>query len=423
METFRIEGGRSLRGEVAIGGAKNAVLPMMAACLLVPGPVRIDNVPRLRDVHTFLDLLREMGVAAAYEDHSLSLDASHLTSHEAPYDHVKKMRASIYVLGPLLARCGQARVSLPGGCAWGPRPVNLHQEAMLALGADLKLEHGYIVAQAGKLRGARISFDISSVGATGNAMMAATLAEGATVLENAAAEPEIEAFARFLMALGAEIEGAGTKTITIHGVRALRPGATFANIPDRIEAGTFLAAGAITGGDVTITGAEPAHLGMVLGRLERMGCGLEVTGDRVRLRAPEGRLRSVDIVTEPYPGFPTDLQAQFMALNCLAQGAGTITETIYPDRFTHVQELQRLGAKITLSGNVATVEGRRALQGAHVMSTDIRASSALILAALAAEGWTQVSRIYHIDRGYERIETKLAGLGAQIERVKAEDLS
>ena len=422
MEGFVIEGGRPLTGQVAIGGAKNAVLPMMAACLLVPGPVRITNVPHLRDVRTFLDLLREMGVAAQYEDHSLLLDASNLTSHEAPYDHVKKMRASIYVLGPLLARCGRARVSLPGGCAWGPRPVNLHQEAMGALGANLGIEHGYIVAEAKKLTGARIFFDISSVGATGNAMMAATLAEGTTVIENAAAEPEIEAFARFLGALGARIEGAGTKTITIHGVRALKTGVTFQNIPDRIEAGTFLVAGAITGGDVTITGAEPAHLGMVLGRLERMGCELVVTEDTIRLHVPAGRLRSVDIVTEPYPGFPTDLQAQFMALCCLADGAGVITETIYPDRFTHVQELQRLGAKITLSGNVAKVEGRRALQGAHVMSTDIRASSALILAGMAAEGQTQVSRIYHIDRGYERIEAKLAGLGAQIERVRVEGI-
>lgn len=419
MDEIIVEGAEPLRGEVSIGGAKNAVLPMMAACLLVPGPVRIRNVPRLRDVTTFLDLLHEMGVTGGYEDHSLLLDASRVTSREAPYTHVKKMRASIYVLGPLLARFGEARVSMPGGCAWGPRPVNLHQDAMQALGAELALEHGYIVARAKRLRGARIVFDISSVGATGNAMMAAVLAEGTTVLENAAAEPEMAALAEFLNHLGARIAGAGSKTITIEGVAALAPAAEpFVNIPDRIEAGTFLAAGAITGGDVTLRAVRPDHLTMVLSRLERMGCRLEVGEDRVRVRAGEAGLQGVDVVTEPYPGFPTDLQAQFMALLCLARGAGVITETIYPDRFTHVPELRRLGAQITLSGNVATVTGVERLEGASVMSTDIRASSALILAGLAAHGWTRVSRVYHIDRGYERIEEKLQGLGARIRRVR-----
>lgn len=420
MDAITVAGGRPLRGEVEIGGAKNAVLPMMAASLLVAGPVRIRNVPRLMDVVTLLGLLRAMGVEGGYEDHSLYLDATHVRSFEAPYDHVKKMRASIYVLGPLLARFGRARVSQPGGCAWGPRPVNFHQDAMRALGARVELEHGYIVAETKKLKGTRIIFDISSVGATGNAMMAAVLADGTTVIENAAAEPEMTALADFLSALGARIEGAGTKTITIHGVGELKPAGPFDNIPDRIEAGTMLVAGAITGGDVTITRARPDHLGMVLARLEKMGCRVEVQGDRIRLTVPEGHLRCVDIVTEPYPGFPTDLQAQFMALLCVAEGTGVVRDTIYVDRFTHVSELARLGARITLAGNVATVEGGVRLQGARVMSTDIRASSALILAGLAAEGRTRISRVYHIDRGYEAIEKKLAGLGAQIERIREE---
>lgn len=420
MEAIIVEGGIPLRGEVEVGGAKNAVLPMMAAALLVPGPVCIRNVPRLRDVVTFLELLHGMGVKGGYEDHSLRLDATEVTSLEAPYLLVKKMRASIYVLGPLLARFGRAKVSMPGGCAWGPRPVNLHQDAMEALGATLTLEHGYIVAEVDRLRGGRIVFDISSVGATGNAMMAAVLAEGTTVIENAAAEPELDALAGFLNALGARVSGAGTKTVTIEGVRALTPGAEYVNIPDRIEAGTFLAAGAITGGEVTLTRVRPEHLTMVIARLGKMGCAVETREDSITLRAPAGRCRGIDIVTEPYPGFPTDLQAQFMALLCLAEGNGVITETIYPDRFTHVPELRRLGALITLSGNVATVSGVERLQGASVMSTDIRASSALILAGLAAEGRTRVSRIYHIDRGYERIEEKLARLGARIRRVSEE---
>lgn len=418
MEAILVKGGRALRGEVPIGGAKNAVLPMMAACLLVSGPVRLLNVPRLRDVQTFLDLLTEMGVKCGYEDHSLVLDASELTSFEAPYDHVKRMRASIYVLGPLLGRFGKARVSLPGGCAWGPRPVNLHQDAMEALGANLNLDHGYIVAEAKQLRGARITFDVSSVGATGNAMMAAVLAKGTTVLENAASEPEMIALADFLIAMGAQIEGAGTKTITVEGGHRLTAPESYRTIPDRIEAGTYLVAGAITGGDVTVTGVNADHMGMVLARLERMGCALEIQEDRIRLQAPEGGLRSADVVTEPYPGFPTDLQAQFMALLCVANGVGVVTDTIYPDRFMHVPELTRLGAKITLNGNVATVAGVPSLQCANLMSTDIRASSALILGGLAASGTTKVSRVYHIDRGYESIEKKLALLGADIERIE-----
>lgn len=417
MEALQIDGGIPLRGTVPIGGAKNAVLPMMAASLLVPGPVTIRNVPHLRDVTTFLALLQDMGVAGDYEDHVLHLDASHLTSHEAPYDHVKRMRASIYVLGPLLARAGRARVSLPGGCAWGPRPVNLHQDAMIALGADLALEHGYIVARANRLRGSLIAFNVPSVGATGNTMMAAALAQGTTVIENAACEPEIAALADFLNALGARVSGGGSNRITIEGVEALNPGVTFDAIPDRIEAGTFLAAGAITGGDVTVSGARSDHLTMVLERFERMDCRLEINDDSIRLVAPKGRLHAVEIVTAPYPGFPTDLQAQFMALLCVAEGSSVITETIYPDRFTHVPELCRLGAQITQSGNTAAVTGVAHLQAAKLMSTDIRASSALILGGLAAQGRTRVSRIYHIDRGYEAIERKLAMIGARIVRL------
>jgi UDP-N-acetylglucosamine 1-carboxyvinyltransferase len=419
VDAIVVEGGIPLQGTVETSGAKNAALPMMAASLLVPGEVRITNVPHLTDVLTLLELLRRMGCQGGYEDHSLRLDASRIESTEAPYELVKKMRASIYVLGPLLARFGRARVSLPGGCAWGPRPVDLHIKGMKALGATVELEHGYIVARTERLRGARINLDVSSVGATGNIMMAAVLAEGSTVIENAACEPEMVALAEFLNALGARIEGAGTKTITIHGVDSLRSGVTFANIPDRIEAGTFLVAGAITRGDVTVARCRPDHLTNVLSRLREMGCDLTEGEDWIRIRTSR-RLQGIDVTTEVYPGFPTDLQAQIMALMTVAEGTGVVRETIYPDRFTHVPELVRLGANITLSGNVATIRGVETLQGAPVMSTDIRASSALILAGLVAQGTTHVSRVYHIDRGYEAIEKKLQGLGARVRRVKEE---
>jgi UDP-N-acetylglucosamine 1-carboxyvinyltransferase len=401
MDGIEIIGGQRLSGEVAISGAKNAALPMMAASLLVPGEARIENVPRLKDVHTMLDLLRLLGVEGGYENHSLCLSAARITSPEAPYDLVRQMRASIYVLGPLLAREGRARVSMPGGCAWGPRPVDLHLKGMELLGAKVELEHGYIMATCDRLRGARVAFDISSVGATGNVMMAATLARGTTRIENAACEPDIVALADFLCAAGARISGQGTKTIEIEGVDSLHE-VSFKNIPDRIETGTYLAAGAITGGEVTCTASRPDHMGIVVSQLREMGC-------------------TVEILTEVYPGFPTDLQAQFMALLCVAEGTGVITETIYPDRFTHVPELARLGANITLHGNVATVRGVNRLQGTSVMSTDIRASSALILAALIATGTTTVSRIYHIDRGYEAIEKKLSALGANVRRIRLDD--
>ncbi len=422
MESILIEGGIPLRGEVTISGAKNAVLPMMAASLLVKGPVQIQNVPRLLDVMNFLELLREMGVKGSYENRTLNLDATDVISCKAPYEHVSKMRASIYVLGPLLARFGQAKVALPGGCAWGPRPVNLHQDAMSALGAELTLKHGDIVAKAPNgLRGNRIAFDISSVGATGNAMMAAVLAEGTTIIENAAIEPEMTALVDFLVSMGARIEGAGGKTVTIEGVSELRQSTPFVNIPDRIEAGTFLAMGAITGGEIMVRSVRPDHLGMVVARLERMGCLLTIGDDFITISVSETGLQGVDIITEPYPGFPTDLQAQFMALLSLANGMGMVTETIYQDRFTHVPELQRLGARITQSGNVASVSGVLSLQGADLKSTDIRASSALILGGLAAEGRTRISHVYHIDRGYEAIEKKIAGLGGRISRIVDSD--
>ncbi|MBU1702607.1 MAG: UDP-N-acetylglucosamine 1-carboxyvinyltransferase [Candidatus Eisenbacteria bacterium] len=417
MDAILVEGGIPLRGDVRISGAKNAALPMIAASLLVEGTVQISNVPHLTDVTTFLKLLAQLGCTGAYTDHSLQLDASKITSTEAPYELVKKMRASIYVLGPLLARFGEARVSLPGGCAWGPRPVDLHIKGMEALGAEIELDHGYIVAKAKKLRGAKINLAVSSVGATGNIMMAAVHAEGETMIQNAACEPEMVILAEFLRALGAEIEGEGTKTIRIKGVTSLAKSLAFTNLPDRIEAGTFLAAGAITGGDIHLTHCRPDHLSTVISVMQEMGCHIteEETGLRIRT---EGRLNAADVKTEVYPGFPTDLQAQIMALLAISHGTGVIQETIYPDRFTHVQELVRLGANINLAGNVATVRGVPELQGAQVMSTDIRASSALILAGLVAKGQTHVSRVYHIDRGYEAIEKKLAGLGARIRRIK-----
>ncbi|MBU1947976.1 MAG: UDP-N-acetylglucosamine 1-carboxyvinyltransferase [Candidatus Eisenbacteria bacterium] len=417
MDAILVEGGIPLRGDVRISGAKNAALPMIAASLLVEGTVQISNVPHLTDVTTFLKLLAQLGCTGAYTDHSLQLDASKITSTEAPYELVKKMRASIYVLGPLLARFGEARVSLPGGCAWGPRPVDLHIKGMEALGAEIELDHGYIVAKAKKLRGAKINLAVSSVGATGNIMMAAVHAEGETMIQNAACEPEMVILAEFLRALGAEIEGEGTKTIRIKGVTSLAKSLAFTNLPDRIEAGTFLAAGAITGGDIHLTHCRPDHLSTVISVMQEMGCHIteEETGLRIRT---EGRLNAADVKTEVYPGFPTDLQAQIMALLAISHGTGVIQETIYPDRFTHVQELVRLGANINLAGNVATVRGVPELQGAQVMSTDIRASSALILAGLVAKGQTHVSRVYHIDHGYEAIEKKLAGLGARIRRIK-----
>lgn len=419
MDAFRIVGGRALEGSLRVGGAKNAALPIMAAALLVPGRTFLRRVPHLRDVVTMSRVLDELGAHGGYTDHCFEIDATELRAHEASWDLVRRMRASVYVLGPLLARRGKARVSLPGGCAWGPRPVDLHIRGMALLGADIEMEHGYIQATAppGGLRGATIAFDVSSVGATGNVMMAATLARGTTVIQNAAREPEITALADFLNGAGAKIHGQGTTTITIDGVDELHP-TEFENIPDRIETGTYLAAAAATRGTVRLEGVRPDHLQIVFDRLSDMGVEVAVDGDQVTVQGPE-RLRAIDLTTQVYPGFPTDLQAQFMTLLAIAQGTGVVTETIYMDRFAHVPELRRLGAEIHLRNEVATVRGSASLSGAHVTSTDIRASSALVLAALVAKGETILHRVYHIDRGYEAIEARLAHLGAEIERFDA----
>jgi UDP-N-acetylglucosamine 1-carboxyvinyltransferase len=419
MDEIWVQGGRRLQGTVRASGSKNATLPLLAATLLAPGVYRFTNVPDLKDVGTMLEMLGRFGVTSRRGGAGeLEVDTRSQQNAEAPYELVKTMRASIYVLGPLLARYGEARVSLPGGCAWGPRPVDLHIKGMQMLGAEVEIEHGYIVARAPSgLRGAAIAFDISSVGATGNILMAAAGAAGRTVIENAACEPEIEALALFLASMGARIEGLGTSRLTVTGCQELRP-AGAAMIPDRIEAGTLLAAAAITGGDVEVTGVEPAHLGAVLAKFEAAGASVE-TGDReVRLRAPS-RPTAVTVTTAPFPGFPTDMQAQFMALLSVADGASTIVDTIYHDRFTHVAELQRLGADIRVEGNTAFVHGAERLSGAPVMATDLRASAALILAGLVAGGETRVSRVYHLDRGYERMEEKLSALGASIRRVRA----
>ncbi len=415
MDKFVVEGEARLRGTVACAGAKNAALPMMVAALLAPGASRLERVPRLRDITTLSRLLETLGAKIVREDDALILDTTRLASVEAPYDLVKTMRASVYVLGPLLARAGRAKVSLPGGCAWGPRPVNLHLKGMEALGARIVIEEGYIVAEAPEgLRGADILLDIASVGATGNIMMAAVGARGTTRIQNAAREPEMPALAGFLTAMGASISGAGSTEIVIEGGRPLTP-ATGAVIPDRIEAGTFLVGAALTGGDVTVTACEPAHLTALVAKLREAGAEVARGEDWLRVAGP-ARPRAVPVTTDFYPGFPTDLQAQMMALAAVSEGTSVITEQIYADRFTHVPELSRLGARITLDQNVAVVEGQPSLSGARVMATDLRASAALILAGLAAHGETHISRVYHIDRGYERIEVKLAALGAKVRR-------
>jgi UDP-N-acetylglucosamine 1-carboxyvinyltransferase len=417
MDEVWIEGGRKLRGTVAVSGSKNATLPILTATLLAPGIYRFANVPALKDVATMLELLSLFGVRSKREDgHALFVDSTGAHNADAPYDLVKTMRASIYVLGPLLARFGEARVSLPGGCAWGPRPVDLHIRGMQKLGAEVEIEHGYIVARCDKLKGATLNFEISSVGATGNILMAAAMAEGTTVIENAACEPEIEALAEFLSSMGVRIDGVGTTRLAVTGTSRMHP-ADASMIPDRIEAGTFLAAAAMTGGDVEVTNIIPSHLDAVIEKLRETGAEIVASERSVHVRAPE-RLRSLEVTTAPYPGFPTDMQAQFMALLSVADGTSTITDTIYADRFTHVAELQRLGADVRVDGNTATIQGVASLSGAPVMATDLRASAALILAGLVARSETRVSRIYHLDRGYERIEEKLQGLGAAIRRVR-----
>jgi UDP-N-acetylglucosamine 1-carboxyvinyltransferase len=416
MDKLRIIGGVPLAGEVRVGGAKNAALPILAATLLTGDEVVLENVPQLADITTMGRLLAGMGARLARDGDRVVARADAIGSAEAPYELVKTMRASILVLGPLLARFGQARVSLPGGCAIGARPVDQHIKGLRALGARLQIEHGYIVAEAPRLAGTRIVTDMVTVTGTENLMMAACLASGETVIENAAREPEVVDLARCLNAMGARIRGAGTDRIVIDGVERLH-GAQHRVLPDRIETGTFLVAAAACGGDVRLTGAAPDALDAVLDKLREAGAEIEAGGDWIRLRARR-RPHAVSLRTAPHPGFPTDMQAQFMALDCVADGVGRITETIFENRFMHVLELQRLGAQIDIEGNTAIVRGVPKLSGARVMATDLRASASLVIAGLVAEGETIVDRIYHLDRGYDRMESRLAALGAQIERLK-----
>ena len=423
MAKLIITGGSALQGTVAVSGAKNSALPILCASLLSDEPLALSNVPDLRDIATMRALLEQMGVAVVFdgETHAMTLDAKTIASHTAPYDLVRTMRASILVLGPLLARVGEAVVSLPGGCAIGLRPVDQHIKALQAMGAEIDIRHGYIHAHASRLRGTTIEFDMVTVTGTENVMMAATLADGVTVLENAAREPEVVDLALCLNAMGAKISGAGTHQIRIEGLgntaHSLH-GATHRIMPDRIETGTFLAAATATGGDVTLTGADPTTLSSVIDKLVEAGATIDARQDHLRIRR-DGPLRSTHLKTAPYPGFPTDMQAQLLALNTVAEGTSVITETIFENRMMHVQELRRLGADITVEGNIAIVRGvgdRGGLTGAGVMATDLRASACLVIAGLVASGETSIDRIYHLDRGYEKIESKLSALGANIRR-------
>jgi UDP-N-acetylglucosamine 1-carboxyvinyltransferase len=417
MAKILISGGEPLHGEVAISGAKNAVLPILAACLLADGPVTISNVPHLHDVTTFIELLGRMGVQLVLDDRmKMHVDPRTIESHVAPYDLVRTMRASILVLGPLVARFGEAEVSLPGGCAIGSRPVDQHIRGLQALGAEVTVENGYIRARAKRLKGARIAMDMVTVTGTENILMAATLAEGTTVIENAAQEPEVVDLAQCLVAMGARIEGIGTATLVIHGVEHLH-GAEYEVLPDRIETGTFLVGAAMTGGKVRARGARAHTMDAVLAKLEEAGAHVCTGPDWIELDMGGRRPKAVNIITAPYPAFPTDMQAQFTALNCVAEGVGVITETVFENRFMHAQELQRLGADIRLEGNTAIIHGVERMSGAPIMATDLRASACLVLAGLVAHGDTTVDRVYHIDRGYENIEEKLGVLGAKIRRL------
>jgi UDP-N-acetylglucosamine 1-carboxyvinyltransferase len=417
MDKLQITGGVPLEGEVRISGAKNATLPILAAGLLASEPVTICNVPHLKDVTTTIELLGRMGVSVTVaEGLRIEVDASTLKECFAPYDLVKTMRASILVLGPLIARFGRADVSLPGGCAIGARPVNIHVAGLQAMGADIQIEGGYIRARAGRLRGARLVLDAVTVTGTENLMMAATLADGETILENAAREPEVVDLANFLISMGAKIQGAGTDKIAIQGVQKLH-GTTYEVLPDRIESGTYLVAGAITRGHVRIKSTRPDHLDAVTAKLREAGATVNIGDNWVEVDMRGRRPRAIDVRTAPYPAFPTDMQAQFAALNTVAVGVGTIIETIFENRFMHMLEMRRLGAEIRLEGNTAIIRGVERLTAAPVMATDLRASASLVLAGLIAEGRTEIERIYHIDRGYETIEEKLAGIGAQIRRV------
>ncbi|HQU78168.1 MAG TPA: UDP-N-acetylglucosamine 1-carboxyvinyltransferase [Azonexus sp.] len=416
MDKLLIQGGTALSGEVAISGAKNAALPILCASLLTAEPLHLTNVPHLNDISTMLRLLGDMGVAVTMDGvDGMVLDGSGLNNPVASYEMVKTMRASILVLGPLVARCGEARVSLPGGCAIGARPVDQHIKGLQAMGADIKVEQGYVHAKAARLKGARICTDMVTVTGTENLMMAACLAEGETIIENAAREPEVVDLANCLVSMGARISGAGTDVIRIQGVEKLH-GATHAIMPDRIETGTYLCAAAATGGDVRLLKTSAAYLDTVVDKLMDAGCEITVERDAIRLQAPS-RLKAVSLRTAPYPAFPTDMQAQFMAINCIADGVATIRETIFENRFMHANELARLGADIQIEGSNAIVRGVDRLEGATVMATDLRASASLVIAGLVAQGETLIDRIYHLDRGYERIEEKLAKLGAVVRRM------
>lgn len=420
MDKFVVQGGKPLCGRISVSGAKNASLALMPATLLANGAFHLHNTPNLRDVWSMSRLLGEMGVHSELNGNDLFIDSSNVTKFEAPYQFVKAMRASFYVLGPLLGRYGRATVSLPGGCAWGPRPVDLHLKGLEKLGAHIDLTGGNIVATApsGRLHGAKFHFDISSVGATGNVLMGAVLAKGTTLLTNSAIEPEITALARMLVKMGAKIQGIGTTTLEIEGVDELKP-VEEETIPDRIEAGTLLIAAAMTKGNLFLEKANPYHLSAVIAKLEDAGCEIDVSGETIHLKMTENP-NPTDMTTMVYPGFPTDVQAQWVSFMTLANGATRITDTIYHDRFMHVAELVRLGADIELAENTAIVKGGKKISGATVMSTDLRASASLVLAALVAEGTTEILRVYHIDRGYEALEKKLQSLGANIRRERTE---
>lgn len=415
MQKLKIRGGTPLVGEIVTSGAKNAALPLLAAALLTAEPMVFRNVPDLADVKTMLKLLEQLGCKIEKNGHEVRIDASEITSTQATYDLVKTMRASILVLCPLVARFGKAKVSLPGGCSIGARPVDQHIKGLKALGASIELEHGYVSAQSKRLQGCRIVTDMVTVTGTENLLMAAVLAEGETIIENAAREPEVVDLANCLIAMGAKIDGAGTAQIVVHGVEKLH-GADYSVMSDRIEAGSFLVAAVATGGNVLVKNCDPSTFGAVLDKLTEAGAEIEVGEDWVRAAAC-GRPKAVDIRTAPYPAFPTDMQAQFMALDCLAEGASHVAETIFENRFMHVPELQRLGADISIDGHTAVVRGVDKLSGAPLMATDLRASAALVIAALAAEGESTVDRVYHLDRGYEKMEEKLRALGADITRI------
>ena len=416
MDKIIVEGGRPLAGKVKISGAKNAALPMLISSLLADGTSTFTNVPDLMDIKSTSLLLSHLGAQVETCEDTVRISAGDLAQFEAPYDLVRKMRASVLVLGPLVARLGKARVSLPGGCAIGARPINLHLKGLAALGASIDLKHGYVEATAGRLKGADIYFDVVTVTGTENLMMAAALAEGTTVLRNAAREPEIEALADNLIKMGADIEGAGTSIITINGVAALNPVAATI-MPDRIEAGTFMMAAVLTRGEVTLLNCEPDHVGALIDKLRLAGAEIDIRDKSIHVKGHQN-IASVDIKTQPYPGFPTDMQAQFMVLMSVADSTSTISETIFENRFIHVSELKRMGADIQVSGNIAIVKGVPHLSAAQVMATDLRASASLILAGLVAQGKTEVNRVYHLDRGYQSIEKKFSALNATIQRVK-----